>query len=531
MSRISELRRRDWTSSDLGAVEELTAALRTPGGDQRLRVIQAAAILEALRLGGVFLAARVGAGKTLVAALLATLFEDLRPLIIVPGGHEDKTEREFEGYRKHWQLSHKLQVTTYNAIARDVDEKLLRTYHPRMLICDEVDKLRRVAKGGSGTAARIAQWMAAYPDTGFSGMSGTMFKTGLTDYGHLVNWALKEHAPVPKLPSEILEWHKALKGVGRLEQKMLAQLGAPPGMDAREAFRDRFWHSPGIIVSIDCFNEVPLTLQTVQFDGGTGAERERLYDLGETPDGEMVDPTDREDGEAAGGTWAQDRRLALGFYHKPDPVPPVAWAKARRRYYSWVRVQIMSGLAKTELQARRIAIRAGEKCWLEWQEIEPTFAPRFRPVWLNTKALDHCKAWGQRGGIIWTGHRAFAERLSAETGWRWFAGGGLDADGMAIEQCPDRTVIASIQANSTGRNLQYNPAWCRGLVTALPGNGRDVEQLLGRQHREGQTLPVEMSILLACAAHATDLRKVIDLSGEEQDEMMRKNKVLSCAWR
>ena len=136
--------------------------------------------------------------------------------------------------------------------------------------------------------------------------------------------------------------------------------------------------------------------------------------------------------------------------------------------------------------------------------------------------------WGREGGIIWCDHRAFAQRLSAETGWALFGPGGVDADGRPIELCHDKTIIASRQANGYGRNLQ---AWNRALVTALPGNGRDFEQLLGRQHREGQLRAVKVDLLFICRAHVNDLRKVVSLSEQEAEEMGRQNKILTAGWR
>src|SRR5688572_16348922 len=132
------------------AVEELSAAFN-PSGRGKLRLIQAMALRESFQCGGVFLGARVGAGKTLVCGLLASAYEDERPLIVVPGGHLEKTEHELSEYRKQgWELSHKLQIVTYQDIARDADEKLFRAYEPGRLVADEADKLRRVSKGGIG---------------------------------------------------------------------------------------------------------------------------------------------------------------------------------------------------------------------------------------------------------------------------------------------------------------------------------------------------------------------------------------------
>ena len=525
MTRISELRRRDWRTCDATAVSELSAAF-CPGGQGQLRLIQAMALRESFQLGGVFLGARVGAGKTLAAGLLATAYEDQRPLVIVPGGHLEKTEHELGEYRKAgWQLSHKIQIVTYNDIARDADEKVLRAHMPGRFICDEADKLRRVQRGGSGTAARINDWMVQYPSTRVDVMTGTFFKEGLRDYGHLINWALRDSAPVPRLPEAISNWHKALKGAGS-DKRMRTELGIGPDDDLKKAFRERLWHSPGVIISIDSFSDVGLTFRKVLL--GACPELEELYTEGTLPGGwDVVDVGD-EDAESVDGTWAVQRQLALDFYYTPSTPPPAAWAKARRQYFRWVRKLIAAGGAKTELQARRLAIEWDEQTWKNWAAIQPTFEPRFVPVWLGDRAINYCREWGRDGGIVWTAHRAFAERLSAETGWAWFAGGGVDRNGRMIETCRDKTIIASIQANGTGRNLQH---WHRALCTAIPSNGRDFEQWAGRQHRDGQKRDVQIDILFGCRAHHADLQKVFRLSREEADEMGRINKCLTATWQ
>ena len=533
-SRIASLRRRDWTTSDPGAVAELSAALN-PSGQQTLRPIQAMAIRESLQIGGVWLAARVGAGKTLVAAILATLYADQRPLVLIPGGHEDKTLKELGEYRKlGWQLSHTIQLGTYSELARDVDEQFLRKHSPGRIICDEVDKLRRVGSDGSGTARRVAAWMASHP-TYMDAMSGTMWKEGMKDYAHIVNWCLKDRAPVPELARRISDWHFALKDNDASKSIWRELTGQDTGPDFCRAYRERLWTAPGVIISIDCFDGVPLTIRKVAWEADSEA-LETLYASGERPDG--LDTVDEGEGDAEGidGTWAVQRQLALGFYYTPDPEPPEDWRKARRAYFKLARRMIGGGVCNTELQARRLCEKAQDPIWLKWKAIQPTFRPNFVPVWQSDRAIEECKAWGQQGGIVWTDHRAFAARLSAETGWRWFAGGGKDSTGLMIENCSDRTVIASRQANSTGRNLHRNcgprgEGWHRALITAWPGNGRDAEQLLGRQHRDGQMFPVAVDVLTSCRAHHADIVKVMQLSEQEAEEMGRRNKVLTAAWR
>lgn len=535
--RIRSLPRRDWRETPEASLRELDAFFRKPGSTEQFRTIQAVGALECLRQGGLWLNGRVGCGKTLLSIMLATLYEDIHPLIVIPGGFEEKTEREFDGYRNAWKLTHKYNIITYNDLARDEDEQLLSTYAPGILICDEVDKLRRVTS--SATAKRVAEWMAANPKTLFVGMTGTPFKDGLSDFAHVLCWGLKTGAPCPLEPGDIIRWDSALRGKGS-PRKLCLELGAPESYeDARKAFRTRLFDTPGVIISTDQFTGVPLTITRAEVDSGCTQALEHLAKTGERPDGwDTVDSQgdDSGDGEDAsdngpGSTWAAERQLALGFFYTPDPEPPKLWLAARKAWFRFVRTQIQLGRFKTELQVRKAAIagRFGElKAWLDWERMRPTFEPSFKPVWLSDNAIEYCKQWGREPGIIWTDHRAFADRLSGETGWAWFSGGGLSVDGARIEDASGQhPIIASRQANGTGRNLQ---AWHRALISAMPGNGRDFEQQLGRQHREGQRKPVEVTILESCGAHTRDVAKVLALSEDEREIMGRNNKALTAAW-
>lgn len=535
LPRIRDLPRRDWRETPEESLRELDAFFRRPGSTESLRTIQAVGALECLRCNGLWLNGRVGCGKTLLSIMLATLYEDMAPLIIVPGGFEEKTESEFEGYRNAWKLTHRYNLITYNDLARDEDEQLLATYCPGIIIGDEIDKLRRVGSTGSATANRVAEWMAANPRTLLAGMTGTAFKDGLKDFAHVLCWGLKDGAPCPLEPGDITRWDAALRGKGSV-RKLCIELQVPETVeDARKAFRQRLFETPGVIISTDQFTGVPLTITRQEHESGCKEALEHLRKTGERPDGwdtveeESVDDEDSDN--SPGSTWAAERQLALGFFYTPDPEPPPLWRAARKAWFRFVRTQIQLGRFKTELQVRKAAIsgRFGKlKAWEDWERLKPTFEPAFKPVWLSDNAIEFCKQWGREPGIIWTDHRAFADRLSSETGWGWFSGGGRSVDGNRIEDASgSRTIIASRQANGTGRNLQ---AWHRALITAMPGNGRDFEQLLGRQHRERQTKPVEATILEGCGAHVRDVGKVIALSEDEREIMGRQNKALTAAW-
>ena len=74
-------------------------------------------------------------------------------------------------------------------------------------------------------------------------------------------------------------------------------------------------------------------------------------------------------------------------------------------------------------------------------------------------------------------------RAVAEAGDFPFYGAGDVAAAGILQENGKRTVVASIKAHGTGRNLQ---AFCRNLVANPPSDGATWEQLLGRTHRQGQ---------------------------------------------
>jgi len=75
------------------------------------------------------------------------------------------------------------------------------------------------------------------------------------------------------------------------------------------------------------------------------------------------------------------------------------------------------------------------------------------------------------------GARRLRDRLAKESGGSYFRQLGLDAKGTFIEDA-DGPIIASVAANSEGRNLQGK--WCDNLLTACPADAEKLEQVIGR---------------------------------------------------
>ena len=139
--------------------------------------------------------------------------------------------------------------------------------------------------------------------------------------------------------------------------------------------------------------------------------------------------------------------------------------------------------------------------WQRWQDIRPSFRAHREIVWLDTSVLKFVServTSSPEPMIVWTAFPAFGEALSQLTGLPFFHELGLDSrSGEHIQSTRGgRSVIASIAANSTGRNLQDR--WSRNLIVGCPGKADLLQQLIGRTHRRGQMAPVvRVEVLLA----------------------------------
>lgn len=537
MTRISELERVDWTETADEAASELTAVLRSEYGTQRLRAIQGASLLAAGQVGGLYCQARVGAGKTLIAALLPVIWGSLRPLILVPGSLVDATIRALESLRSHWQVP-RIRVMSYSALGHPDHAKDLEAYRPDGLICDEARRLKRVKK--AAVAMRVARYMHQEQATEFSpgqigvkfaALDGTPTDESLFDDVHLICWALRQGAPVPLDLSTQAAWASVLDvkvPVRGDPATLIPDLG--PGctsvLGAREAFRDRLRSTPGVVISVDSFGEVPLTVRPIYLEPPPELEApfEELRRIWAAPDGWLM-------ADARFEVYDCARQLAQGFYYRHDPWPPEDWWKLRKAFAKMCRTAIetveeIDSAAQAAERALRGDLGQTARGIAEaWLEAEPTFTIRRVPTWLSDYAVRAAEHWGQGGGVIWTGSKAFARELARRSGWAYFGEGGLDDRGRFIEDVPDRTVIVSSKANFEGRNLQYQ--WCRNLDTRPATTAQEWEQKLGRTHREGQTRPVLFEFLVASREGFEGVSKALRKASFVQETRGQVQKILS----
>ncbi len=389
--------------------------------------------------------------------------------------------------------------------------------------------------------------------------TGTPVNRSIKDCQPLVKWAIPNLCPLPLDPADVRQWSLALDEKTREEGIDIGALGVFGEAGAEDLDRavrvglaKRLFDTPGMIAAPA--TEVPASLIVELVDlqlskaGDDAFEGLRRADEACTPDGwPIVDEVER---------WRHACEESQEFYYVWDPRPPDEWIDARRAYHAAVRDLIGNNERKlyTKLQVEHELLESirGRKCptckrrttlevcagetevwerdeegedflryteathepvetvpahephaladlYLKWKDVEPTFVPNTVPVWVGNTVLDYAATWAAKApGIIWVAHRAVGIELARRTGMPYHAEGGLDAGGRPIEQArpEDGSIIASIESNHMGRNLQ---AWSRGLVLSCPPTGKKVQQLIGRMHRPGQLADVvRFYFLITC---------------------------------
>lgn len=519
--RVLNLPRRHWSNEDGEELAtELTEALKSPYGTMRLRRIQAVALYEIGIHGGLFGPMRVGAGKTLTSLLAPIVGFCSRPLLLVPAKLVGKTQRDQEELARHWLLPPFIRVMSYEWLGRVQAAEALNNFQPDLIIADECHKLKNLK---AAVTRRVKRYFTQHPETKCVAMSGTVTKRSIKDYAHIITWCLKDKRPLPEKYAEVEVWADALderKGQTRRahpgaliklcnqEEKKL-WVGGDYRRAARQGFRRRLVDSPSVVATRETPIDASLRVEATEVDVSLSTDLafEGLRKDWETPDGWPI-----ADGLAM---FRHARELGLGFYYVWDPRPPPYWLVARSEWASFVR-KIVGGSRTLDSElAVANAIRQGGlsnhgdaknqdtgALLLEaWHSVRKDFEPNTVPRWIDDSVVDHCAEWMAKNvGIVWTEHTHFATRLSKLSGVPYYGRKGLNADKIAIEDHPsNRPLIASIQSNGEGRNLQ---AYNHNLITSFPPNGAIVEQLLGRTHRDGQEADeVIAEVVVTCVEH------------------------------
>lgn len=499
-----------------------------------MRPVQALALYDAGVERGLFAPIGVGDGKTIPTLLFPAVLQAKRPLLLLPAGLIEKTQRDRAKYSQHWQVPNTLRIFSYDMLGRVQSADELDTYEPDLIIADEAHRLKNKR---AAVTRRVARYMYERPQTMFCALSGSFMDRSLKDFAHIVLWCLKLRAPVPISAEEIEEWSEALDNgidpMSRREAGALLELATAeerkayaPVVAARHAFRRRLTETPGVVATVGEGEAVgcSIYLRAIKHKVSpvTEANFLKLRSQWVTPDEwQLTSGVD---------VWRHAQELALGLHYAWDPRPPDDWRNARREWNAFVRSVIARGRTyDSELHVAN-ACDAGAldpTALTKWRELRPTFTPNVIPVWHDDSALKACAAWMQTPGLVWTEHGFFAARLAELTGAPYFGAGGFDArTGLYIEDClPGTSAIASIDANREGKNLQG--LWSRCLYVCPVASSAWCEQSIARIHRTGQRADeVIVDILLGCRENFDAIMKAIESARAVQQMTGKTQKLL-----
>lgn len=320
--RILNLPRRLWDADAEALAERMTHYLRAPGGTQRLRPVQAAALRDAHDQGGMFGMIRVGGGKTLISLLVCTILGLTKPLLLIPAKLKDKTIRDMHALRKHWLIPAYVYIVSYELLGREQSAKLLELWGPDGIICDEVHKLKGTK---SVCTKRVGRHLEANPHVKFVGMSGTVTKRSIKDYAHIAGWCLKHKSPTPRDYNTRMEWSLAIDdqknednqlAIGALiefcspeERAVISANQEDPIRTVRKAYRRRLTETPGVVATQEgalgmSLRIDPLIIKDLAITGWAHHMRTTW---------KRPDDVDMMDGIEV---WRHLREIACGFYYR-----------------------------------------------------------------------------------------------------------------------------------------------------------------------------------------------------------------------
>lgn len=469
-------------------------------------------LLEAMA-GGALGHVSAGAGKTLLGFLLPMVVPNVkRAVLLVQPDLLSQTLHDFEVYGQHFKLPNLagqktgpfhvdrpvLDVLSYSKLSAKSCTSWFSSHKPDLVIADEAQNLSN-SKGVRGDRFLRYFMDAPYP-VRLCAHSGSLTVDGLDDYSHLSALALLEGSPLPIDPGVVESWATALDPY-REGNRPPAPPGAllqlcEPGEHVRSGFRRRLVETLGVITTLDAAIPTKLVIRQRPAPSIPSKVQEALEQIrgGERPDGEeLVEDVERK---------VAARQAAYGFYYywrfpRGEPEDLIKqWYAARKAWGRALRDRLEArseGMDSPQLlteAADRFDFKTacGLPSWdcparAPWREIQPRVVPVPAFEWIDDFMARDAAQWGKENvGIIYYAHTAFGRRVAEIGGFPLYAGGAEASEGI-LEEKGDRTVVASIKAHGTGKNLQK---FRRGLLANSPSNNGQLEQVLARIHRQGQ---------------------------------------------
>lgn len=503
-----------------------TVLLRHDPDGPPLKPAQGAVLEHLHQMGGpygVFGNMNIGSGKTLVGFLAPAVCDAQRPLVLVPPGLDQALEQEYAKWSQWYNLASP-RVVSYSDLSRADGAYLLDDYKPDLIIADEAHCLRHMT---SARTKRFVRYVGANLDTRCVFLSGTMTGGEVNHFMHLLYMALRDQSPGPTKLAEMQRWGSVINSRAEAtpeDYRALRPLLQWSRMgDFETAYKHRVAVSPGVVSTTGSSVAASLHIRCLTRpelpDASTAALRQ-LEDRWELPDGTLLTEPAHKASVA--------RNMSVGFWYKPGPVPSPEWEDARREWSRHLRVLLeyrsRAGFDSPMLVEARVrestyaGYRDAKAALLEWDKHREVRRPDSEPVWMDKDWLMGIVAeWAKvnRRGLIWYYSRAVGDALRAE---------GYDVRGPD-DPAPttEPLVCLSISRFKDGFNLQYQN---KALVLEPMSGGTGWDQMLGREHRPGQTETVRYDVLQMTQAQIAALDKATRTAEAMQRQSGNQHKLL-----
>lgn len=419
-------------------------------------------------LGGVFVAADPGTGKTYVAARIAAARP--RPLLLTPAPRQALAQLRSYGVTAYLAADRRtaaradrghVAIATYAWLTRKEQAEYLTNGRFSDVLLDEYHMVRGFEHSAR---RRIERELVARPEVRVAVFTASPMSGRIHDFAFGLRWALRSRVRhlIPPLVS----------GLDALED----HLSRSPS--AREDFRRRLEATPGVWLAVDA-GHYPGTVrfEILRPPGGPAA---RLPATWVTPGGLAV--------KSAAHAAEVDRQLAWGFYLDADPRPSERYLEARRRWGAIVRRVAATGLADTEEQVRDVE-PAAYAWWVREAAHEGDVAetsPRWLPgshrlIWWVGDLVREAPPT-----LVWADHRALQDTIANALGVPRHRE-GCRADGR-LPTDHGRTAVLSIDSCYQSYNLQATHA--HNLILEPQADPERMKQLIARTARQGQPADV-----------------------------------------
>lgn len=556
---------------------------------KRLLPLQAWTLEEASMYEGILGNIPVGEGKSLLDLLVALVVPRCKTAVLLVQSNlrDQLLQVDWGYYGQHYQLPNlaggrwfvedrpMLHVMSFGDLSHHSSTDALTKKRPDLIIVDEAQNLR---DGSAARTKRFRRFIKESPGARLCAWSGTLVKDSIRDFAYFAKTALDDGSPVPHTDAVIEEWAAALdvpkNGKDSLGPGVLFEF-CKAGENVRQGYQRRLDETRGVISSVDdgrCKASLLITRRGVHVPADVQAAYDAVVQSWERPDGEVFmdalsmyrclkeiscgfyyrwcwprgEPLDvRARWKSCRKSWHQEVRERLKHAREKMDSPFLLEQAAHRWFFGYdvfeERIkreweeQTHDGIELRQETERVLVEHVPPKSkkgplpvwdaakYLEWLEVEPTAQPSTEAVWVSDFLIEDLRRLHAeyQPAIIWYEHDTVGKRIAGALGLRHF-GGGPDASSEILHVDGSASIVASTRAHGTGKNLQM---FSRNILVTHPQD--DLEQLLGRTHRQGQQADeVSVVVYQHTQALAEFFQRSRDLARGNQDLLGGRKKLV-----